>query len=213
MNQIATNTFNGDISTLTTVFTSAGLVSDMQILFRVTLTNIAGNGVYGIRLIVDGKLVVPVTNLNVPNGSTAVTAYSRESIVKAGETFSVQVTGQGGDTSCLVTTTVYDITPVSQSQLTGTGAILVDHNYPGPDDMLVLDGNGAGIVGACIYIYTQADFDAGNMGPEHIVAQSSTTTHGAWALPVALDVGDYVAWIFKQGVTAPASIEFTVTAP
>lgn len=213
MNQIATNTFNGDISSLTTVFTNAGVANASQLLFRVNLANIVGNGVYGLRLLVNGNLVVPITNLSVPSGATAVTAYSREIIVQANEAFSVQVSGQGGDTSCLVTTTVYDITPVSQSQLTGSGAVLVDHNYPGPDDMLVLDGDGAGIVGACIYIYTKADFDAGEMGPERIVAQSSTTTNGEWALPVALDAGQYVAWIFKQGVTAPASLEFTVTAP
>mgnify|MGYP000488103372 CR=1 FL=1 len=210
MNQVATGTFTGSIVSLAEVFAHAGLTNLSQVVIRVDLVNIAGNGTYAFRVNIGGLALMPLTNFNVPSGTTSLVVYSKEVVLQPNEAFDIYVMGQAGDTAAEVTVRVFDVTPISFSQLSGTGATLVNHNYPNAGDMLVLDGNNAPIAGACIYIYTKADYDDGLTGPEKIVGQTTTTTDGEWAFPVALDAGDYYAYIFKQGVTAPMAVPFVV---
>jgi hypothetical protein len=210
MIQIATSTFTGDITSKIEVFSHAGFNTLMEVILRLELQNIVGNGVYRLYFNTAAGLLVPITSVSVPSGTTDAFMMSREIVLQAGEAFSIDAQGQGGDTAVTVVTRIYDVTPVSNAQIVGAGAVVVNHDYPTTDDMLIVDGANAPVAGACIYIYTKADYEAGRTGPEYIVARSTSTTTGEWEQPVNLNAGDYYAYIFKHGATVPQEFEFTV---
>lgn len=211
MIQIATTTYTGDIASKTEIFSHAGFTGLMQVILRLELQGIAGNGTYRLYFSTAAGLLVPITTVAIGSGVTDAIMMSREIVLQAGEGFSIEVHGQAGDTNVVVVVRVYDVTPVSNAQIVGAGSVVVNHDYPTEDAMLIVDGADAPIAGACIYIYTKADYEAGRTGPEFIVARSITTTTGEWEQPVNLNAGDYYAYIFKHGATVPQEFEFTVT--
>ena len=185
----------------------------MIVVVRVELgsdvSGIAGNGVYTISVLINGKAVVPVNSFTVPSGITNAFAVSREIVLEQDDLLSIRVTGQAGDTNTGASASIYDVTPAVEL---GDGVILVDHDYPATDDMTLKDGANNPIVGACIYIYLASDYAAHNTAPEFIVGKSITIEGGVWKQPVALNPGDYTALFYKQGNMSPTTINFTVTA-
>lgn len=180
------------------------------VLAKLQLNGVVGGGVYTLRIYLDGTLMAPVSTFSVPSGVVNFLALSREFVMTVGQEVTIEVQGQPGDTAVTVTTSLYDVTPVASSQITGGGATPVDHDFPNAGDMLVLLGDGTPVIGACIYIYTQADYTAGNTEPQYVVGQSVTTTGGEWKYPVSLDPGSYVAYVFKQGVMSATTLNFVV---
>jgi len=85
----------------------------------------------------------------------------------------------------------------------GTGAVPVDHDYGGPDELAYKTTLNTGIDNAEIQIYYTADYNAGNRGQEFVVAASRTTVLGRWDKAVMLDPGAYTIIFFKQGVAGP----------
>jgi hypothetical protein len=212
---IDSNTFNGSIATEATVMSYTANTVDRMVVVRVELGSptgpIAGNGLYTINILINDKILVPISTFNVPNGISQAVSVSKNLTLAATESLVVTVLGQAGDTTNVdVITSIYDATPVSPTDLTGNGAVLVNHDYPTNDAMTLLDGASQPIVGACIYIYTATDYTAGDLGPTFIVGKSVTTTGGKWLRPISLDPGDYYAYMFKQGVMSPTAISFTV---
>lgn len=215
MKLLTTNSVTGSIVTPLTAITYTqsspmNLLAMLRVAMGSTGNPIAGSGTYTISVYVNSILMVPVSAFNVPAGATKAFSISREIVLAEDDVLTVTVQGQGSDSSVALTVDVYDVTPVTVGESTGTGQTLVDHNYPTANNMTLLDGAGEPIVGACIYIYLDADFTDGNLAPEFIVAKSTTIEGGIWKQPVALNDGAYVAYFFKQGVMSPTSLSFTV---
>ena len=215
MQLISTTTTTGSIVTPLLVLNYNGPSATSLVLLRLKLGSganlIAGNGVYTVGVLINDVQVMPVSSFTVPNGVTSCYPISREAVLLANDTLKVNVTGQAGDTNVTVIAELFDVTPLNAAMFSGTGTVLVNHNYPTTDNMTLLDGAGMPIVGACIYIYLAADFVAGRLAPEYIVARSLTTEGGVWANPVALNPGSYYAYFFKQGSMTPTNVAFTVT--
>jgi hypothetical protein len=154
---IDSNTFNGSIATEATVMSYTANTVDRMVVVRVELGSptgpIAGNGLYTINILINDKILVPISTFNVPNGISQAVSVSKNLTLAATESLVVTVLGQAGDTTNVdVITSIYDATPVSPTDLTGNGAVLVNHDYPTNDAMTLLDGASQPIVGACIYI-------------------------------------------------------------
>lgn len=212
MNLLDSNTSNPlNISSQTEAYSYLSTVAEtLLVQVRLRISSIVGNGTYTAKAYIGGTLIAPVSAFNVPSGETSFFVMSKEIILKTGEELTVELQGQVADTAAIVVAELYDITPVSETQVSGSGATAVDHNFPNDDDMTIKLSDGTPVVGACIYIYTTADYDGGNREPQFIVGQSLTTTGGLWQRPVMLDPGDYTAVVFKQGVMPPFTAEFTV---
>lgn len=212
---IESDTFAGSVVSNTEVFSYAGSASLRSVIVRVelgtSLKPIAGSGIYVIRALINDKLVVPITSMSVPSGITQAVSVSKELPLAPTETLKVQVLGQAGDGDVVIITNLYDVTPIAVADVVGNGSVLVNHDYPTDDNMTLLDGAGMPIVGACIYIYTAADYTANNLGPTYIVGKSTTTTGGKWNRPIALNPGSYYAYYFKQGAMTPTAVAFVVT--
>jgi hypothetical protein len=93
----------------------------------------------------------------------------------------------------------------------GDGAITVDHNYGGTDNLQVIDTNNAPIDNVLITAYLQSDFDVGNTSNAHIIAQTFTNVEGRWAVPMRLDPNDYTLLFSKQGVVINDTRNITVS--
>ncbi len=98
-------------------------------------------------------------------------------------------------------------------QLLGSGAILVNHNYGGTDNLRYVAPNGVGIDNATIQVFVKSDYDAGKRGRGYIIAESVTGTDGRWVRDVALDPGEYTVVFFKQGLYSPTVTNITVANP
>lgn len=92
----------------------------------------------------------------------------------------------------------------------GLGAILVDHNYGGPDNLRYTDPSGVPIDNARIYIYLKSDYDAGRTGIEYLKGCSETDVNGRWKRAVMLDPEIYSIVFFKQGEYGPDVVEVIV---
>jgi hypothetical protein len=93
---------------------------------------------------------------------------------------------------------------------TGSGAVLVDHDYGGDDELAYLDQHGVGIVGGTIKAFLTADYDAGDRDSAHVRGQTTTDPMGRWLNPIALDPGDYTLIFYKPGYFNPTVEEITV---
>jgi hypothetical protein len=180
------------------------------VLAQVRLSGVVGGGVYTLRIALDGILFTPVSTFSVPSGVINFIALSREFIMTTGQEVTIEVMGQPGDTAITAIVSLYDVTPVAATQVGGGGSTPVDHNFPNTGDMLILLSDDTPVIGACIYIYTQADYTAGNTEPQYVIGQSVTTNGGAWKYPISLDAGSYVAYVFKQGVMSATTLNFVV---
>lgn len=215
MKLLASNTATGSLVTPLQVIsytqsTPFILMVNLRVSIGTQTFPIVGNGTYVISAYINGVLLSPTSSFNVPSGTTQTVAISRDIVLEENDVLTVSVTGQAGDTGAGVVTRIYDVTPVTVGESSGSGQTLVDHDYPTANAMTLIGGDGAPIVGACIYIYLASDFNAGNLAPEFIVARSATIEGGIWRNAVALNNGDYVAYFFKQSIMSPTSIAFTV---
>jgi hypothetical protein len=93
----------------------------------------------------------------------------------------------------------------------GSGSILVDHNYGGPDALAYVTAEGSGINDATILAYLTTDYDADNLGGEFIQGRSSTNAEGEWVNPMLLDPGDYTLVYSEQGLWGPNTVNITVS--
>jgi len=99
--------------------------------------------------------------------------------------------------------------------VSGCGLIPVDHDYLGPDSLVYQPVDGCPVVGASIYVITQADFDTHGIAIDRSLAVGSTTTrvNGRWASSIKLDPGAYVLIFEKVGEYGPDTYALTVTDP
>lgn len=92
----------------------------------------------------------------------------------------------------------------------GSGAVLINHNYGGEDNLRFVAPNGVGIDNATIQCFTRADYLAHKISRGYVVAETTTDMQGRWVRPMALDPGNYVLVFFKQGAYEPKAVELTV---
>jgi len=126
------------------------------------------------------------------------------------------------DTACWVgtlvgTSSTQNVVILKQTvifeQILGTGAVLIDHNYGGTDNLRYLAPNGLGIDNATILAYFKSDYDAGKRGRGYLVAETRTNAEGRWVRPMVLDPGEYAIVFFKQGAYSPSVKYITVEEP
>lgn len=104
---------------------------------------------------------------------------------------------------------IQSINPVTLAE-TGSGPVLVDHNYGGTDELTYQTENGSGVSGATVMAYTFSDYNAGNTTHDFVVAQVVTTVGGRWAARMGLSPGDYVLVYTKPGQYGPDVKSITV---
>jgi hypothetical protein len=90
----------------------------------------------------------------------------------------------------------------------GTGAIAINQNTGGLDNLRYVNSTGQGIGGATIAIYLATDWPTNSA---NIQAQSTTGPDGRWLAPAYVNSGTYVAVFSKTGSDGPdVSAPFTV---
>lgn len=184
----------------------------IEIVARVNVDNITGNGSYNCHIYLNGSLITPAIAIPVGAGITHTVFVSRSIPLETSDIVTVGVIGTGSDTSVNVTTSLRDVTPVELSQIPGLGNIVVDHNYGGSNVLSYETSGSVGISGATILIYNSTDYDAGNNGSQFVVARSSTNSLGHWVTPVLLFPGSYTLIYFKPGAFGPDVRVITVTS-
>lgn len=97
----------------------------------------------------------------------------------------------------------------------GCGAVIVDQNYGGPDNLIYTVADGCAVSGAHIYIFGRAAFDA--QGPTidraTAVGRTFTTANGRWTQSIKLDAGQYTLLYEKPGEYGPDTVNLTVVDP
>lgn len=85
---------------------------------------------------------------------------------------------------------------------------LIDHNYPLPNEMLVVDETDEPIQGAVIRIFELTKFQAGDISDW--VGETITDIEGKWVDPIALEDGrTWIVHIQKETMYGPKHIEIT----
>ncbi len=85
---------------------------------------------------------------------------------------------------------------------------IVNQDYPGTDDMLVVDETNVPIEGAEIKVYDQTAFDAGVVASWEAMTVSDAA--GKWVDPITLEDGrNWVVHFQKESVYGPVHIEIT----
>ena len=85
---------------------------------------------------------------------------------------------------------------------------IVNQDYPGTNDMLVVDETNVPIEGAEIRVYGQIAFDAGVV--DIWEAMTTSDANGKWVDPVELEDGrNWVVHFQKESVHGPAHVEIT----
>lgn len=94
---------------------------------------------------------------------------------------------------------------------TGTGAVFVSHDYGGTGGLRYVDGDGMGIRGAAVTVYTRSDYDAGLLDNRYAVGRTTTDADGRWLTPVAVDPGTYKVVFSKPGSFGPDAVDLVVS--
>lgn len=89
------------------------------------------------------------------------------------------------------------------------GAITVDHNYGGKDN-LVYRLNNRPVADAIIQVFTADDYEKKPADLLAVVASTRQNADGSWANAVHLVPGNYVLHCFKKNVAGPDSFQITV---
>ncbi len=92
----------------------------------------------------------------------------------------------------------------------GSGAISVNHDTGGTDNLTYKTSEGAGIDNATVRAYLTADYDAGSRTDAFVKALTTTTTTGRWTGTMRLDAEDYTFEFSKQGLFGPDTQEQAV---
>jgi hypothetical protein len=205
-----------DISSEADVLSYAHTGPDVvEVIARVDLGSqarpIAGGGSYVLTFYIGDVPIMPVSSVDVDSDSGRAVVVSRPVPLNVDDEITIAVTGLAGDTAVDVTTTLRDGTPAKVTDLTGVGAVPVDHDYGGTDELAVRTATGAGVDGANVWAYRTEDYDAGRRGREFVVAAATTDAAGRWERPMLLDPGEYTLLVFKQGAinakTHPLTVE------
>ena len=86
--------------------------------------------------------------------------------------------------------------------------VMVNHNYPGEDDLRVLAPNGDPIEGVVITVFELVPYSAGIV--DTWVGVSSTDVEGRWTAPILLDEAQtYVVHFEKPTMYGPSVLEIT----
>lgn len=96
------------------------------------------------------------------------------------------------------------------SGASGSGAIVVDHNTGGADNLAYKTAGSIGIDNASVYAYLKTDYDGGNYGSAYIKASTTTDVNGQWVSQMNLDAETYTFYFFKQGFYGPDTVEQAV---
>jgi hypothetical protein len=86
--------------------------------------------------------------------------------------------------------------------------VMVNHNYPGDDDLRVLNTSGEPIEGVVITIFELVPYNAGIV--DSWVGVSSTDSEGRWTAPITLDEEQtYIVHFEKPTMYGPSILEIT----
>lgn len=192
-------------------------VAPLEVIARIDLGNgsklLSGaGGTYALRFLINNVQVMPSSTIDLPSTQTKAVMVSREVPIVNGDVVRLMVTGLGGDTDVNTVATLRDATSTTMTDISGPGAVSVDHNYGGTDALSYQTEGGVAIDNAIIQVFTKSDWDAGNQEAAFVVAFALTTTdRGRWSRPVFLDPGMYVLRYFKQNVYGPDLQNLTVS--
>jgi len=85
---------------------------------------------------------------------------------------------------------------------------VVNHDYPGTDDMTVVSPQGDPIEDAQVRIFEFAKYEAGEV--DSWVGETTTDVDGKWRDPLILDDGaTWVVHFQKESMYGPATVEIT----
>jgi hypothetical protein len=175
----------------------------IEALIRVDLGSdaapIGGGGVYVATVFINGVEIVPTSGVSVDALLNRAILSSREFPVSSNDLISVVVQGQPADTAVDVVTSFRDVTAAQAADLVGDGAVVVDHDYPTADSLIVATRDGIKIDNAVILAYRASDYAAGNRQPNFSVGRTTTDVDGKWRTPLMLDPGTYTLLVYKQG--------------
>jgi hypothetical protein len=175
---------------------------------------VVGGGVYVGHALIDGNQVTPKSSITFDAGQTKGILQGRAITIEPGDVVTIEVTGQAGDTAVNATAALHDSTPIQIDDLdglTGSGAVEVDHDYGGTDNLRYVTSSGIGIDGATVYAFLKEDYDAGHRSATHARARSLTNVDGRWAAPMMLDPAWYVMYFYKQNAWGPDTATIQVT--
>jgi hypothetical protein len=131
--------------------------------------------------------------------------------LETGDVLTITVIGDPTDTDVNTVTILSDATPAQAVDLTGTGQIIVDHDYGGADNLRYVTNDGGGIGGAIVRAYLSSEYSQGNRGRSYIVTETRTTTDGRWAQAMMLDAGTYTLVFYKHDAYGPDVQQITVS--
>lgn len=183
-------------------FTYSG-TRTLQVSARVELGDntapIIGGQNYQIVAKVDGVPVTPVSQVLVPGGQTRAIMQSRALVLEQGDVVTVEVTGAPADVAVNTVAILVDMTPARTEDLFGDGSVLVNHDYPAADALLIKSSAGPTLGGAVIKAFLAADYDAGNRSSSFVRGQTRSNADGEWVNPLLLDPGDYTLLVSRSG--------------
>lgn len=85
---------------------------------------------------------------------------------------------------------------------------MVNHDYPNPDDMVVVDNTDTPIEGVVIKIFEYTKFFAGEISTW--VGQTLSDVNGKWVDPIEIDAGgSWVVYFEKPSMYGPNHVEIT----
>ena len=127
--------------------------------------------------------------------------------VKAADSGSTQIARVGADGDTLETLSdQLDAIPT-----VGDGAIQVNHDTGGADNLAYKTAAGAGIDNATVRAFLKSDYDAGNRSAAYVKGLTETTVDGEWLRDMWLDAATYTFVFEKQGIYGPDTVEATIS--
>lgn len=181
---------------------------------RISLGNvakpIAGGAIYSVEMEVNGRRISPDSQISVLSGLTSTIIQSRELLIAQTDEVKIYVTGPPADVAVYALAELLDMTPVTRSEINGTGAVPVDHDYGGTDNLAFQTQSGSGIEKATVQAYLKSDWDAGRRTAAYVRGETVTVTGGRWLAPVMLDPGVYTLLYYRQGFYQSSTRELTV---
>ncbi len=178
-----------------------------EVLIRVDIGDaikpIAGGGTYSANVYINNIVISPQSSVTVPSGVIKTIIVSKIIPLVRNDVVSLRITGLSADTSVNTVASVRDATPITIAEVTGPGAVLVNHNYGGTDALSYKTSGGSGIDNANIYVFIKTDYDSNNTGNAFIVAKTTTNVAGQWVSNLMLDPTVYTLVYFKQGYFGP----------
>ena len=87
-------------------------------------------------------------------------------------------------------------------------SIMVNHNYPGDDDMTIVDEQSDPIAGVVVRVFELTPFEAGVV--DTWVGETLTDIDGHWVDPIGIEAGfTWVVHFEKPTVYGPEHVEIT----